>query len=128
MFIKLYLIALIIFFIVDMFWLVFIAKNFYKKELGNLMKEKINWLNASVFYLLFIVGLVFFVISPAVDRGSWSYAVLAGALFGLICYATYDLSNLATLKNWPITVVVVDMVWGAFISSLVSVLTYFIVS
>ena len=111
-----------------MFWLVFIAKNFYKKELGNLMKEKINWLNASVFYLLFIVGLVFFVISPAVDRGSWSYAVLAGALFGLICYATYDLSNLATLKNWPITVVVVDMVWGAFISSLVSVLTYFIVS
>lgn len=126
MFIKLYLIALPVFFAIDMIWLGLVAKNFYKSQIGFLMKPDINWTAAILFYLLFIVGLVLFVIAPAVEKGSWMYALLFGALFGLITYATYDLTNLATLKDWPILVTIVDLAWGATLGALVSVITYFI--
>jgi len=126
MFIKLFLIALTVFFAIDMIWLVFVAKNFYQKHIGFLMKPDINWIAAIVFYLLFIVGLVTFVISPAVEKHSWLHALLFGALFGLITYATYDLTNLATLKDWPVLVTVVDLIWGTFLSASISVITYLI--
>ena len=126
MFIKLYLIALAVFFAIDMVWLGLVAKNFYKSQIGFLMKPDINWTAAIIFYLLFIVGLVLFVIMPAVEKGSWMYALLFGALFGLIAYATYDLTNLATLKDWPVLVTIVDLAWGATLGALVSVITYFI--
>jgi len=126
MFIKLYLIALPVFFVVDMIWLGLVAKNFYKSQIGFLMKSDINWTAAILFYLLFIVGLVMFVIAPAVEKGSWTYALLFGALFGLITYATYDLTNLATLKDWSLMVTIVDLAWGATLGALVSVITYFI--
>jgi len=126
MFIKLYAIALPVFFAIDMIWLGLVAKNFYKSQIGFLMKPDINWTAAIIFYLLFIVGLVLFVIMPAVEKGSWMYALLFGALFGLITYATYDLTNLATLKDWPILVTIVDLAWGATLGALVSVITYFI--
>ncbi len=126
MFIKLYAIALPVFFAIDMVWLGLIAKNFYAKQIGFIMKTDINWTAAILFYLLFIVGLVFFIITPALQKSSWMYALLAGALFGLITYATYDLTNLATLKNWPLLVTVVDLAWGAVLAASVSVATYFI--
>lgn len=126
MFIKLYLITLPIFFIIDMIWLGIVAKNFYAKNLGFLMKTDVTWFAALVFYLLFIVGLVLFVISPALQVNSWQHAVLYGALFGLITYATYDLTNLATIKNWPLVVTLVDLLWGTILASVVSVLSYFI--
>jgi len=126
MFIKLYAIALPVFFAIDMVWLGLVAKNFYKSQIGFLMKPDINWTAAIIFYLLFIVGLVLFVIMPAVEKGSWMYALLFGALFGFITYATYDLTNLATLKDWPILVTIVDLAWGATLGALVSVITYFI--
>jgi len=126
MFIKLYAIALPVFFAIDMIWLGLVAKNFYKSQIGFLMKPDINWTAAILFYLLFIVGLVLFVIMPAVEKGSWMYALLFGALFGLITYATYDLTNLATLKDWPLLVTIVDLAWGATLGALVSVITYFI--
>lgn len=126
MFIKLYLIALPVFFGIDMLWLGLIAKNFYAKQIGFLMKTEINWTAGILFYLLFIVGLVLFVVAPAIEKGSWLHALLFGALFGLITYATYDLTNLATLKDWPLLVTLVDLAWGAVIGSLVSVITYFI--
>jgi uncharacterized membrane protein len=126
MFIKLYAIALPVFFAIDMVWLGLVAKNFYKNQIGFLMTPNINWLAAILFYLLFIVGLVLFVITPAVEKGSWTHALLFGALFGLVCYATYDLTNLATLKDWPLLVTIVDLVWGATLGALVSVITYFI--
>jgi len=126
MFIKLYLIALPVFFAIDMIWLGLVAKNFYKSQIGFLMKPDINWTAAIIFYLLFIVGLVLFVIMPAVEKGSWIYALLFGALFGLITYATYDLTNLATLKDWPLLVTIVDLAWGATLGALVSVITFFI--
>lgn len=126
MFIKLYAIALPVFFAIDMVWLGLVAKNFYKSQIGFLMKPDINWVAAILFYLLFIVGLVLFVIAPAVEKDSWMYALLFGALFGLITYATYDLTNLATLKDWPLLVTIVDLAWGATLGALVSVVTYFI--
>ena len=126
MFIKLFLIALPVFFVVDMIWLVLVAKKFYNRHLGFLMRPDINWYAAGLFYLLFIAGLVVFVISPAVEKHSLLHALLYGALFGLITYATYDLTNLATLRDWPMLVTVVDLLWGMVLSASVSVITYLI--
>jgi uncharacterized membrane protein len=126
MFFKLFLIALPVFFVIDIIWLVLVAKKFYQAQIGFLMKPDINWPAAIVFYLLFIAGLVIFVITPAVEKHSWFHALAFGALFGLITYATYDLTNLATLKDWPILVTVVDLIWGTVLASSISVVTYFI--
>jgi uncharacterized membrane protein len=109
-----------------MIWLVLVAKNFYQEQIGFLMRPDINWLAAIIFYLLFIIGLTTFVISPALDKHSWLHALLFGALFGLITYATYDLTNLATIKGWPLSVTIVDLFWGTLLASSVSVITYFI--
>jgi len=126
MFIKLFFIALPVFFVIDMVWLVLVAKKFYNEQIGFLMKPDINWYAAITFYLLFIVGMLVFVIIPAIEKHSWVQALLYGALFGLITYATYDLTNLATLKDWPLVVTIVDLVWGMVLSASVSVITYFI--
>jgi uncharacterized membrane protein len=126
MFVKLFIIALPVFFVIDMVWLVLVAKKFYQEQIGFLMKPDINWLAAIIFYLLFIAGLVIFVISPAVEKHSWVHALIFGALFGLITYATYDLTNLATLKDWPLLVTVVDLIWGTVLASSISLITYLI--
>ncbi|MFA6450024.1 MAG: DUF2177 family protein [bacterium] len=126
LFTKLYLIALPVFLAIDMFWLGIVAKNFYRQQIGALMKPDVNWIAAIVFYLIFIVGLVVFVIAPAMEKGSWMRALLFGALFGFVCYATYDLTNLAVAKDWPLLVTVVDLVWGAALAASVSTITYFI--
>ncbi len=126
MFLKLYAIALPVFFIIDMLWLGLIAKNFYQKQIGFLMTPNVNWAAAIIFYLLFIVGLVVFVIEPALKLQSWNHAVLYGALFGLITYATYDLTNLATVANWPLLVTIVDLIWGTVLATCVSTVSFFI--
>ncbi len=128
MLIKLYAIALPVFFAIDMIWLGLVAKNFYREHLGFLMKTNINWIAAIIFYLLFIFGLVVFVISPALAKGSWTHTLFYGALFGLITYATYDLTNLATIRDWPLNVTIVDLIWGAVLSASVSVIVYLIVT
>jgi uncharacterized membrane protein len=124
LFLKLYLIAFILFFVIDLLWLGIIAKDIYKKYLGHLMSTEVNWIAAIIFYLLFIGGLVFFVIMPAVEAGSIGKALLYGALFGFITYATYDLTNLATLKDWPIQITLIDLTWGTFLGTSVSLLSY----
>ena len=126
MFIKLYAIALPVFFAIDMVWLGLVAKDFYRNQIGFLMAPNINWTAAIIFYLLFIAGLVLFVITPAIEKGSWMHALLFGALFGLVTYATYDLTNLATLKDWPLLVTIVDLIWGAVLAASVSTVTYLI--
>lgn len=126
MFLKLYLIALPILFVIDIIWLGFIAKGFYAKHIGFMLREDVNWWAAVAFYLLFIVGLIVFVVTPALEAQSWSHALLYGILFGVVTYATYDLTNLATTKNWPLIVTVVDLIWGAFLAASVSTLTYLI--
>ncbi len=123
-YILLYLVVLGAFLVIDMIWLGLVAKNFYKKQLGFIMAAKVNWLAAIIFYLLFVVGLIFFAIIPSLSQGSWFYAFLTGAFFGLICYATYDLSNLATLKNWPPVVTVVDIVWGSLLAGTLSIIGF----
>ena len=126
MFIKLYLIALPVFLGIDMIWLGLVAKGFYTKQIGFLMKTNVNWVAAIIFYLIFIIGLVIFVIFPALEKNSWVQALLLGALFGLITYATYDLTNLATIKDWPLLVTCVDLIWGTILAASISVITYFI--
>lgn len=126
MFIKLYAIALPVFIGMDMVWLGFVANDFYRSQIGFLMKSDVNWTAAILFYLLFTVGLVLFVILPAVQKNSWMHALLFGAIFGLVTYASYDLTNLATLKDWPLMITIVDLAWGAVLSALVSTATYFI--
>lgn len=128
MFLKLYLIALPVFFGIDMIWLGIVAKSFYAKQIGFLMRTNFNWVAAIALYMLLVAGLVFFVITPAVQGHAWKTALGLGALFGFITYATYDLTNLATIKNWPLPVTFIDMLWGTCISALVSLITYAIVS
>jgi uncharacterized membrane protein len=126
MFIKLFFIALPVFFVIDMVWLVLVAKKFYNQQIGFLLKPDINWPAAIIFYLLFIAGLVIFVITPALEKNTWVHALLYGAFFGLVTYATYDLTNLATIKDWPVLVTVIDLIWGSVLAASISVITYFI--
>lgn len=122
-----YLLTTLVFFAVDMLWLGFIAKNLYRKYLGGFLSDAVNWKAAIIFYLLFIVGIFIFTIMPAIEKNSPGKAILLGALFGFFTYATYDLTNLATLKNWPLPIVFIDMAWGAVLTATVSTAGYYIV-
>lgn len=122
-FFKLYLLSLVIFFCIDLIWLGIIAKNLYRAEIGFLMADQIRWVPAFLFYLIYIAGLVFFALLPAEN---WMFAALYGAGFGLVCYATYDLTNLATLSGWPIRIVVYDLLWGTFISATTAATAFWI--
>jgi uncharacterized membrane protein len=124
-YIKLYFSALIIFFAVDMVWLGLVARNFYKKHLGFIMSPEVNWYAALIFYALFIAGILVFVVIPGLRNDGLGLMLLKAAFFGLITYATYDLTNLATLKNWPVVVTIVDMIWGMVLTTLVSFGTYY---
>lgn len=122
-----YLLTTVVFFAIDMVWLGFIAKDLYRKYLGNFLSDKVNWPAAIIFYLLFIVGIFYFSILPAVEKNSLMKAIISGAFFGIITYATYDLTNLATLKNWPLPIVFIDIAWGALLTGIVSTAGYYIV-
>jgi uncharacterized membrane protein len=122
-----YLLTAIVFFAIDMVWLGFIAKDLYRKYLGNFLSDKVNWTAAIVFYLLFIIGIFYFAILPAVEKNSLIKAIISGAFFGILTYATYDLTNLATLKNWPLPIVFIDIAWGALLTGIVSTAGYYIV-
>lgn len=122
-----YVLTFVVFFIIDMAWLGFIAKDLYKKYLGGFLSEQVNWAAAVVFYLLFIVGVFIFAILPSVEKNSLTSAMTLGALFGFFTYATYDLTNLATLKGWPLSIVFIDMAWGAVLTGIVSTAGFYIV-
>ena len=119
LFFTLYAISVPVFFLIDMVWLGLIAKNFYQEKLGYIMGD-VQWIPAILFYLLFLIGLTFFATYPGVQAGAWKTAALYGALFGFFTYITYDLTNLATLKGWPLSVVIVDIVWGTVLGALVA--------
>jgi len=126
-FLKIYFSALTFFFVIDMVWLLAIARNFYREQLGDLFTKQIIWPAAIVFYLLFVAGIVLFAVSLAIEKNSLLIALFYGALFGLISYATYDLTNLATIKNWPLTMTIVDLTWGTILSSVVATSTYLLI-
>lgn len=121
---KLYLVSLAAFLAIDMLWLGLVARSFYQQQLGFIMAPSVNWFAAIIFYLLFIVGILFFVVVPGLESGSLKATLLRAALFGLITYATYDVTNLATLKDWPVLLTVVDLIWGTVLSVLVSYLSF----
>ncbi|MEI7982490.1 MAG: DUF2177 family protein [Bacteroidota bacterium] len=125
-YIKLYFATLFVFFAIDMFWLGVIAKTFYKKQLGFLMAPEVNWYAALIFYFLFIIGILVFVVLPGIRENALPAMLIKAALFGLITYATYDLTNLATVKDWPLVITIVDLVWGMVLSTLVSMAGFFI--
>lgn len=125
LFLTLYLTSVPIFFLIDMLWLGLIARNFYQSQLGHLMGN-VNWTAAIIFYLIFLVGLTFFAIYPSVTSGTVVTALMLGALFGFFTYATYDLTNLATLRDWPLPVVIVDIIWGTVLGASVAAATYLV--
>jgi uncharacterized membrane protein len=123
---KLFFVAVPVFFAIDMLWLGVVARRFYADQLGHLMRRDVNWTAAVIFYLIFVLGLVVFVVVPAVDAGEWGRALGYGAFFGFVTYATYDLTNLATLRDWPLTMTLVDLAWGAVLAASVASITYWI--
>ena len=122
----LYLLTVPVFFGVDMLWLGFVAKEFYQKNLGHLLRPDVNWTAALVFYLLYIVGILIFATLPALEKRSFQQAIVLGGLFGFFAYATYDLTNLATLKDWPLKVAVVDIIWGIVLTATVAAASFLI--
>ena len=106
--------------VIDALWIGGVAGSFYRSNLGYIMSGKINWIPAVLFYIIYILGLVYFVILPGLTNGNIFQTVLRGALFGLVAYSTYDLTNHATLRDWPAIVTVVDMAWGTLLTGLIA--------
>lgn len=123
---KVFLIAFIIFIFVDLLWLGLIAKSLYQRELGHLMKQNINFIVAIIFYLIFVIALSVFVIVPGIEGESIVKVILLGALFGFASYATYDLTNYATIEGFPLKMVIIDLIWGSSLGTLTSLLTFLI--
>jgi len=115
-----------VFFIIDLIWLGVLAKGFYQKNLNALLSPKVKWPAAIIFYLIFIAGILIFAVIPAVVKDSWRHAVLWGALFGFFTYMTYEFTNLALLKNWPLNIVFVDILWGVVLCTSVATISFFI--
>ncbi len=108
----------------DFVWLKYLSKDLYQKEIGSLLREKPSMVPALIFYFIYVIGVVTFIVIPAVDSSSWIEALLRGAMLGVVAYATYDLTNLATLKNFSKTIVYIDIAWGAFITAVTAVGAY----
>lgn len=113
---KLFGTTALVFLILDFIWLFLISKKMYQNYLGDLMGQT-KILPAVLFYLIYVIAVLFFVIQPAIEKESLLFAIGAGALFGLVCYGTYDLTNLATLKNWPGIITIIDLIWGMFVTA-----------
>jgi uncharacterized membrane protein len=123
-FIYHFLVAFLVFAAIDVFWLGIVANKVYKKYVGKLLLDKFLPIPAIIFYIVYIIGLVVFAVQPALTSKSLVEAVWRGALLGFVCYATYDLTNLATLKNWSRTLTIIDLIWGTILSCLVVSITY----
>ena len=121
-----YVSTAIVFLGIDALWLGRVATTYFRGWIGNMMLEQPNFAAAAVFYLVYVAGVVYFAVMPALNGGGWTQAAIAGAILGFIAYGTYDMTNLATLKNWPIIMTVVDMSWGTILTSFAAVMGFFI--
>ncbi|MGW8313177.1 MAG: DUF2177 family protein [Desulfuromonadales bacterium] len=119
-YLKLYLLTVPLFFAIDLLWLGVVAKNFYQNNLAHLLSPAVNWPAAFSFYFMYIAGIILFAVKPGLDAQSFPKAALWGTLFGFFTYATYDLTNLATLRDWPLKVVAIDILWGSLLCTLVA--------
>jgi uncharacterized membrane protein len=125
-YLKLYALTVPIFFVIDIIWLGIVAKEFYRRKLDFILSPQVNWTAAVIFYLMYIAGILFFAVRPAVISSSWAQAAGLGALFGFFTYATYDLTNMATIKDWPLIIVVFDIVWGVCLCTIVATISFMI--
>lgn len=118
-YLKVYGVALSVFLVVDLIWIGFIARTFYQDQLGFLLSSSPNWIAAIIFYLMFVAGLLFFVVIPGLKKTGLKDSLFRAALFGILTYGTYDLTNLALIEGWPVLVTVVDIIWGMVLSVIV---------
>lgn len=125
-YVLLWLVTVPVFVLIDLAWLGLVARDFYRNQMGSLMADPIVWWAAILFYLLSIAGIILFAVAPAIDAGRWTKALVLGAAFGFFTYMTYDLTNLATLQGWSVTLAVVDITWGTVLSGTVATLSYLI--
>jgi uncharacterized membrane protein len=121
-----YAATFIVFCGLDFLWLGFVAKGYYQSQVGTLLLEKPNLPVAALFYILYIVGVLIFAVLPALEVGQWSRALFYGALFGFFAYATYDLTNLATLKGWSPGLALLDLAWGAVVTGISATAGYLV--
>ena len=125
-YLAVYLSFLLSLVVIDLIWLLGIAKNLYRDEMGSLMASEPKLLAGLGFYLLYALGASIFVIIPAISKQSWLYAVQYGALFGLFCYMTYDLTNLAVIRDFPVRLAFIDIVWGSAVTALSATIAYWV--
>ena len=111
---------------IDLVWLLGIAKNLYRDQMGDIMASEPKLIAGLAFYLLYALGVCIFVIVPALSKQSWIYALQYGALFGLFCYMTYDLTNLAVIRNFPTQLALIDIAWGSFVTAVCSGIAYWV--
>jgi uncharacterized membrane protein len=123
---AIYLSFLVSLIAIDLVWLLGIAKTLYREEMGDLMATEPKLIAALAFYLLYSLGVSIFVIVPALSKQSWIYALQYGALFGLFCYMTYDLTNLAVIRDFPTRLALVDIAWGSFVTALCASISYWV--
>ncbi len=123
-----YILTFLVFLLIDFIWLNFVAKNLYASKIGHLLAENPKLIPAIIFYVVFVVGIIVFTVLPGYEAKNILKTIMLGALFGFLAYSTYDLTNLATMKNWPLSVTLIDIAWGTFISTLTSVSGYYIIS
>jgi len=121
---TLYVLTVPVFFLVDLLWLGVVAKGFYRRHLDPIINFQVNWPVAVAFYLVYITGIIYFAVRPALAGDSIFQAIMIGALFGFFTYATYDLTNWATIADWPCTIVIVDLLWGTVLCATVSGLSF----
>ncbi|WP_118133009.1 DUF2177 family protein [Oceanicella sp. SM1341] len=119
-----YLVTAVVFFAIDYVWLSRIATGLYMQEIGALMRERPNLAAAAGFYLVYVVGVVYFAVAPALAEAAAAQALLRGALFGFFAYATYDMTNYATLRDWPVKIVVIDIAWGTALTGVSALAGY----
>ena len=119
-----YFATAVIFLAIDAVWLGTVATGLYKSAIGHLMADKVNFTAAGVFYSIYCIGIVIFAVVPALKSGNWTDAALYGALFGFFCYATYDMTNLATLRDWPLSISLIDTAWGTVLTGTSAVAGY----
>ena len=125
-YLAIYLSFLVALVAIDLVWLLGLAKNLYRDQMGDLMASEPKLIAGLAFYLIYALGVCIFVIVPALSKQSWIYALQYGALFGLFCYMTYDLTNLAVIRNFPTQLALIDIAWGSFVTAISAGIAYWI--
>lgn len=127
-FIIAYVSTALVFFVIDFVWLSKMTGLFYRARMGDMLLAQPNFAVAGAFYLIYVAGIVYLAVLPALNSGNWYTALISGAVLGLVAYGTYDMTNLATLKNWSLSLSIVDMAWGTFLTAVSATAGYLVVS